>query len=108
MHGMFSTQQQQAGKVSFAGKTALGIAAAIVISVASVGVMTQQTGASPAHWSTANRPAQPAAIAVARDSGKVQVAVNKTKTVAKGAARGNAGQTELQIAQNAGAASDGR
>jgi hypothetical protein len=51
MKSMFSTQQQQSKNVSYAGKTVVGLVAAVMISAASVAGMTQQTGASPMHWS---------------------------------------------------------
>jgi hypothetical protein len=51
MKAMFSTQQAQSKQVSYAGKTVVGVVAALMLSVASVAGMSQQTAANPAHWS---------------------------------------------------------
>jgi hypothetical protein len=75
MKALFSAQQQQARQVSFAGKTMVGIVAALVISAASVAGMSQQTAANPAHWSGSVAQANPAAPAVAAARAeKVQLA----------------------------------
>ena len=75
MKALFSAQQQQAKQVSFAGKTVVGIAAALLISAASVAGMSQQTGANPSHWSGNVAQAKQAAAAVATaKTGGFQVA----------------------------------
>jgi hypothetical protein len=75
MKALFSAQQQQAKQVSFAGKTVVGIAAALLISAASVAGMSQQTGANPAHWSGNVAQAQQAApAAAASQTEKIQLA----------------------------------
>ena len=106
MNGMFSAQQQQAGKLSFAGKTAIGIAGAIMISAATIAGLTQQTGASPAHWSAANNTAQ-SAVAAAGNANVIVVASRKTQG-AKAAHQDRAPVTPTQVAANAGAATGGR
>jgi len=104
MNGMFSAQQQQAGKVSFAGKTAIGIVGAIMISAATVAGLTQQTGASPAHWSPASNGAQ-ATFATAGTAKAIVVADRKTQR-AKAAHRAAGDTTQLAI--NLGAGTEGR
>jgi hypothetical protein len=75
MKALFSAQQQQAKQVSFAGKTVVGIVAALAISAASVAGMSQQTGINPTHWSGTVTQAQQAAPTVAAASiGKIQLA----------------------------------
>jgi hypothetical protein len=75
MKAMFSAQQQQARKVSYAGKTAVGIAGALVISAASIAGLSQQTDANPSHWSGNVAQAKPAVAAVAAvNTGSVQLA----------------------------------
>jgi hypothetical protein len=75
MKALFSAQQQQAKQVSFAGKTVVGVAAALLISAASVAGMSQQTGANPTHWSGNVAQAKPAATAVAAvTTRKIQLA----------------------------------
>jgi hypothetical protein len=108
MNGMFSAQQQQAGKVSFAGKTAIGIVGAILISAATVAGLTQQTGASPAHWSPAINSAQPAVAAAAASNANVIVVANRNTQGAKTAHQNRSSGSPPQVAVNAGAATDGR
>ena len=84
MKSMFSTQQQQSKNVSYAGKTVVGLVAAVMMAAASVAGMTQQTGASPMHWSggknqpavVAARHAAAATVAAAKPAKPVQVAAN--------------------------------
>jgi hypothetical protein len=74
MKALFSAQQQQARQVSFAGKTVVGIAAALMISAASIAGMSQQTGVNPTHWSGNVAQAKQAATAVAAvTTGKIQL-----------------------------------
>jgi hypothetical protein len=77
MKALFSAQQQQSRQVSFAGKTVVGIAAALIISAASVAGMSQQTGANPSHWSgnvAQAKQAAPAGAAATVKAGKIQLA----------------------------------
>jgi hypothetical protein len=103
---MFSAQQQQAGKVSFAGKTAIGIVGAILISAVTVAGLSQQTGASPAHWSPANGGAQPAVAAVSDT--KVIVVPDRKTQANKAAHRSRVTADPTQVALSAGAATEGR
>jgi hypothetical protein len=79
MKAMFSTQQQQAKNVSYAGKTVVGLVAAVMISAASVAGMSQQTGASPMHWSCAVN--QSAATVIKQEAAKTVATVKSTKPV---------------------------
>jgi hypothetical protein len=75
MKALFSAQQQQARKVSYAGKTLVGIAGALVISAASIAGLSQQTDANPNHWSDNVAQAKVAATTVAAaNTGSVQLA----------------------------------
>ena len=99
MNGLFSAQQQQASKVSFAGKTAIGIVGAIMISAATVAGLTQQTGASPAHWSPAS---------VAAGAAKVIVVADRKTPTAMAAHPHRAAGDPTQVAVNGGAGTEGR
>jgi hypothetical protein len=79
MKAMFSAQQQQSKKVSYAGKTVVGLVAAVMISAASVAGMSQQTGASPMHWSGAV--CQSAAVVAKQGAAKTVVAAKSAKPV---------------------------
>jgi len=84
MKAMFSAQQQQSKNVSYAGKTVVGLVAAVMISAASVAGMTQQTGASPMHWSGALN--QSAATVAKRDAANTVAAAKPAKAVQLAAA----------------------
>ena len=79
MKAMFSAQQQQSKNVSYAGKTVVGLVAAVMLCAASVAGMTQQTGASPMHWSGSVN--QSVAAVARRDAAKTVVAAKAAKAV---------------------------
>jgi hypothetical protein len=79
MKSIFSTQQQQSKNVSYAGKTVVGLVAAVMISAASVAGMTQQTGSCPVHWSGGLN--QSAVMVAKRDAAKTVAVAKPAKPV---------------------------